>query len=117
MIKFIDVCEVWFLPESVARVDAIVGDHHCSRPSSFHKLRKLICRPGKQFNLVINEEPLDNACHRWSCIIHEIWLWSSPKGKERQLASTPLRCSASCLKYRQYVLEECESDIQYRPIP
>ncbi|GFY04678.1 uncharacterized protein TNCV_419341 [Trichonephila clavipes] len=51
--------EVWFLPESVARVAAIVGDHHChtpqhsfketldmflgySRPSSFHALPKLI---------------------------------------------------------------------------
>ncbi|GFV48004.1 hypothetical protein TNCV_4150901 [Trichonephila clavipes] len=29
MIKFIDFCEVWFLPESVARVAAIVGDHRC----------------------------------------------------------------------------------------
>ncbi|GFX29791.1 hypothetical protein TNCV_4749201 [Trichonephila clavipes] len=29
MIKVIDFCEVWFLPESVARVAAIVGDHHC----------------------------------------------------------------------------------------
>ncbi|GFU56851.1 hypothetical protein TNCV_88121 [Trichonephila clavipes] len=27
MIKFIDFCEVWFLPESVARVAAVVGDH------------------------------------------------------------------------------------------
>ncbi|GFV45717.1 uncharacterized protein TNCV_2839711 [Trichonephila clavipes] len=26
-------------------------------------------RPGKQFNLVIEEEPLDNACHVWSRII------------------------------------------------
>ncbi|GFW32502.1 uncharacterized protein TNCV_676601 [Trichonephila clavipes] len=26
-------------------------------------------RPGKQFNLVIDEEPLDNACHEWSHII------------------------------------------------
>ncbi|GFX81060.1 uncharacterized protein TNCV_1910531 [Trichonephila clavipes] len=59
MIKFIDFCEVWFLPESVARVAAIVGDHHChtprhlfketldmflgySRSSSFHTLPKLI---------------------------------------------------------------------------
>ena len=25
--------------------------------------------PGKQFNLVIDEEPLDNACHVWPCII------------------------------------------------
>ncbi|GFY02340.1 hypothetical protein TNCV_3502221 [Trichonephila clavipes] len=32
MIKFIDFCEVWFLPESVARVAAIVGDHHCHTP-------------------------------------------------------------------------------------
>ncbi|GFT12145.1 hypothetical protein TNCV_127821 [Trichonephila clavipes] len=30
MIKFIDFCEVWFLPESVARVAAIVGDPHAS---------------------------------------------------------------------------------------
>ncbi|GFV54195.1 transposable element Tcb1 transposase [Trichonephila clavipes] len=59
MIKFIDFCEVWFLPESVGRVAAIVGDHRChtprhrfketldvflgySRPSSFHMLPKLI---------------------------------------------------------------------------
>ncbi|GFW18097.1 uncharacterized protein TNCV_4006371 [Trichonephila clavipes] len=59
MIKIIDFCEVWSLPESVARVAAIVGDHHCHklrhrfketldvflgyrRPSSFHTLSKLI---------------------------------------------------------------------------
>ncbi|GFX40780.1 hypothetical protein TNCV_3760041 [Trichonephila clavipes] len=32
MIKFIDFCEVWFLPESVAKVDAIAGDHRCHTP-------------------------------------------------------------------------------------
>ncbi|GFV68778.1 hypothetical protein TNCV_694461 [Trichonephila clavipes] len=32
MIKFIDFCEVWFLPESVARVATIVGDHRCHTP-------------------------------------------------------------------------------------
>ncbi|GFU38466.1 uncharacterized protein TNCV_2434141 [Trichonephila clavipes] len=54
-----DFCEVWFLPQSVARVAAIVGDHNChtplhgfketldvflgySRPNSFHSLPKLI---------------------------------------------------------------------------
>ncbi|GFT39983.1 uncharacterized protein TNCV_2110861 [Trichonephila clavipes] len=59
MIKFIDFCGVWFLPESVARVAAIVGDHRChtprhlfketldvfwgySRPCCFHSLPKLI---------------------------------------------------------------------------
>ncbi|GFX31274.1 retrovirus-related Pol polyprotein from transposon TNT 1-94 [Trichonephila clavipes] len=55
MITFIDFCEVWFLPESVARLAAIVGDHRChtprqildvllgySRPSNFHMLPKLI---------------------------------------------------------------------------
>ncbi|GFU82285.1 uncharacterized protein TNCV_3195571 [Trichonephila clavipes] len=26
-------------------------------------------RPGKQFNLVIDEEPLDNTCHVWLRII------------------------------------------------
>ncbi|GFS70928.1 hypothetical protein TNCV_2719971 [Trichonephila clavipes] len=46
----------------------------------------------------------------------EIWLWPSPEGKEGQLTPTPRRCSAGCLKYRQCVLEECKSDIQYRPI-
>ncbi|GFY15793.1 uncharacterized protein TNCV_1284381 [Trichonephila clavipes] len=69
-----------------------------SRPSSFHMLPKLIwcsswgcnlgqplnnhgphafyrrkirraSQPGKQFNLVIDKEPLDNACHVWSRII------------------------------------------------
>ncbi|GFT10462.1 uncharacterized protein TNCV_3191211 [Trichonephila clavipes] len=34
-------------------------------------LRKIrrASRPGKQFNLMIDEEPLDNACHVWSRII------------------------------------------------
>ncbi|GFU92775.1 uncharacterized protein TNCV_3683221 [Trichonephila clavipes] len=114
MITFMDCCEVGFLPESVARVAATVGDHLChtprhsfretldvvlgySRPSSFHTLPKLFwcgswgcnlgqslsnhgphvfyrrkirraSRPGKQFNLVIDEESLDNVCHMWSCI-------------------------------------------------
>ncbi|GFU64548.1 hypothetical protein TNCV_304871 [Trichonephila clavipes] len=45
----------------------------------------------------------------------EIWLWPSPEGKEGQLAQTPRTCSTGCLKYRQCVLEECESDIQYHP--
>ncbi|GFU93232.1 uncharacterized protein TNCV_4217581 [Trichonephila clavipes] len=69
-----------------------------NRPSSFHTLSKFIwcdswrcnlgqslsnhgphvfyprkirraSRPGKQFNLVIDEEPLDNACYVWSRII------------------------------------------------
>ncbi|GFW29520.1 hypothetical protein TNCV_399551 [Trichonephila clavipes] len=31
------------------------------------------------------------------------------------MAPTPRRCCAGCLKYRQCVLEECESDIQYHP--
>ncbi|GFW44205.1 uncharacterized protein TNCV_2777871 [Trichonephila clavipes] len=112
MIKFIDFCEVWFLPESVA---TLVRDHLChtprhsfketlveflgySRPSSFHTLPKFIwfgswvcnvgqtlsnhgphvfyrrrirrvSRSGKQFNLLINKEPLDNACYVWSRII------------------------------------------------
>ncbi|UYV84490.1 hypothetical protein LAZ67_X002362 [Cordylochernes scorpioides] len=47
MIKLVDFCEVWFLPESIQRVS----------------------RPGKQFNLAIDREPLDNACHVWSLII------------------------------------------------
>ncbi|GFX30495.1 uncharacterized protein TNCV_3461461 [Trichonephila clavipes] len=82
------------------------------RPISFHTLPKLIwcgswgcnlgqwlrnhgphvfyrqkirraSRPGKQFNLVIDEEPLDNACHVWSSIILlKYGLWPSPEGKE-----------------------------------
>ncbi|GFT26704.1 hypothetical protein TNCV_3605021 [Trichonephila clavipes] len=32
MVKFKDFCEVWFLPESVARVATIVGDHRCHTP-------------------------------------------------------------------------------------
>ncbi|GFW00138.1 hypothetical protein TNCV_484341 [Trichonephila clavipes] len=30
--KFIDFCEVWFLPESVDRIATIVGDHRCHTP-------------------------------------------------------------------------------------
>ncbi|GFV54877.1 hypothetical protein TNCV_1514391 [Trichonephila clavipes] len=47
----------------------------------------------------------------------EIWLLPSPEYKEGQQALTPRRCSAGCLKYRQCILEECESDIQHRLIP
>ncbi|GFT27200.1 uncharacterized protein TNCV_40421 [Trichonephila clavipes] len=85
-------CRQRFLTETLG---AFLG---YSRPSSFHTLPKLIwcgswgcnlgqslsnhvphvfyrrkirraIRPGKQLNLVNNEEPLDNACHVWSCII------------------------------------------------
>ncbi|GFU01044.1 hypothetical protein TNCV_1816591 [Trichonephila clavipes] len=41
----------------------------------------------------------------------ELWLCPSPEGKERQLAPTPRRCSACCLKYQQCVPEERESPI------
>ncbi|GFU76788.1 integrase catalytic domain-containing protein [Trichonephila clavipes] len=34
MIKFIDFCKEWFLPESVARVAGIVGDHRCHTPQN-----------------------------------------------------------------------------------
>ncbi|GFW94791.1 uncharacterized protein TNCV_4248311 [Trichonephila clavipes] len=39
-------------------------------PHVFYR-RKIwrVSRPGKQFNLVIDEEPLDIACHVWSRII------------------------------------------------
>ncbi|GFT70191.1 uncharacterized protein TNCV_3456521 [Trichonephila clavipes] len=113
MIKFIDFCEVWFLPESVP---AIVGCHSLLPNASTLIRRDFGCalgvqqtkqlphvakvdlvwqlgcnlgqslsnhgphvfcrrkfrresRPGKQFNLVIDEEPLVNACHVWSRII------------------------------------------------
>ncbi|GFV68349.1 hypothetical protein TNCV_576011 [Trichonephila clavipes] len=71
-------------------------------------------RSDKQFNLVIDEEPLNNAGHLWSCII---LLKYGSEGKEGQLAPPAWRCSVGCLKYRQCVLEECESDIKYRTIP
>ncbi|GFS56239.1 hypothetical protein TNCV_2769161 [Trichonephila clavipes] len=68
--------------------------------------------------MVIDEEPLKNACHIWSRIILlKYGCGQVHEGKEGQLAPTPRICSAGCLKYRQCVLEECESDIQYRPIP
>ncbi|GFX43918.1 hypothetical protein TNCV_4111971 [Trichonephila clavipes] len=75
MIKFIDFCEVWFLPESVTR-EAVVAHY-----------------------------PV------------EICLLPSPECKEGQLAPTSRRCNAGRLKYQQFVLEECESDIQYHPTP
>ncbi|GFV13738.1 uncharacterized protein TNCV_2500721 [Trichonephila clavipes] len=37
MIKFIDFFEVWFLPESVARVAAIIGDHRLHTPQHWSK--------------------------------------------------------------------------------
>ncbi|GFX00805.1 uncharacterized protein TNCV_4577721 [Trichonephila clavipes] len=74
LIKFIDFCEVWFLPESVARVAAIVGDQRChtprhgfiealdaylgySRQSSFHTLPKLIWCGSWGCNLAIIQKP------------------------------------------------------------
>ncbi|GFV48981.1 hypothetical protein TNCV_2164711 [Trichonephila clavipes] len=74
-------------------------------------------RPGKQFNLVIDEEPLDNVCQVWSCIMllkygcgqalkvskdillssYHWWLrrlWFCVKGRSRngRLADRPLCC-------------------------
>ncbi|GFX79083.1 uncharacterized protein TNCV_3913681 [Trichonephila clavipes] len=112
MIKVIDFCEVWFQPESVVRVAAIVGDHHChtprhgfketmdaflgfSRSSSFHALQTLICRPGKQFNLVIDEEPLDNACHVRSRII--LLKYGCGQALKDQCGGAKRCCSASSL--------------------
>ncbi|GFW01691.1 uncharacterized protein TNCV_4086061 [Trichonephila clavipes] len=35
-------------------------------PHAFYRQKiRRASRPGKQFNLVIDEEPLDNACHVW----------------------------------------------------
>ncbi|GFV00122.1 uncharacterized protein TNCV_4057931 [Trichonephila clavipes] len=80
MIKFIDFYEVWFPP---ARISSR-GSHHCWRSPLPHasaliqrefgcvlgvQQTKQLPHVGKQFNLVIDEEPLDNACHVWSCII------------------------------------------------
>ncbi|GFT13206.1 uncharacterized protein TNCV_4076661 [Trichonephila clavipes] len=132
MIKFIDFCEMWFLPESEARVAIIVRDYRChtprhrfketldaflacSRPISCHTSPKLIWEAiqcgdrrrtfGQCVARVVAHYP------------DEICLWPSPGRKEGQLAQKPRRSSAGCLKYRQCVLEECESDIQYRLIP
>ncbi|GFX79630.1 uncharacterized protein TNCV_826181 [Trichonephila clavipes] len=90
MIKFIDFCEVWFLPDLVARIAAIVGDPRCHTPRHSFK------------------ETLD-VFFRYSrpSSVHTL-----PK-----LIPTLRRCSTGCLKYRQSLKEECESDIQYRPIP
>ncbi|GFX60586.1 uncharacterized protein TNCV_3061591 [Trichonephila clavipes] len=82
MIKFIDFCEVWFLPESVARVAAIVGDHRChtsrhllkdildvflryNRPSSFHTLPKVTC------------------CGRWGCNLGQLLFSIGERSGER----------------------------------
>ncbi|GFV50672.1 uncharacterized protein TNCV_2213351 [Trichonephila clavipes] len=59
----------------VAKVDLVwqLGSaqslsHH--EPHVFYRRKiRRVSRPGKQFNLVIDEEPLDNACHVWSRII------------------------------------------------
>ncbi|GFX88339.1 hypothetical protein TNCV_1705601 [Trichonephila clavipes] len=64
-------------------------------------------RPGIQFYLVIEEEPLDNAN----------MAVAKSEGQEGQLVPAPRRCSAGCFKYHQCVLEKCERDIQYHPIP
>ncbi|GFT10827.1 hypothetical protein TNCV_1944601 [Trichonephila clavipes] len=48
MIKFIDFCEVWFLPELVARVVAIVGDHRSTQQVSALIQRDFGCVLGVQ---------------------------------------------------------------------
>ncbi|GFU30168.1 uncharacterized protein TNCV_3625041 [Trichonephila clavipes] len=48
-----------------------LGQYLCNHGLHVFLRRKIqgVSRPGKQFNLVIDEEPLDNACHVWSRII------------------------------------------------
>ncbi|GFS62050.1 uncharacterized protein TNCV_2593111 [Trichonephila clavipes] len=89
MIKFIDFCEVWFSPRmsgnpgvgdhtvtfgiDLRDVGCVLGVQQTKQLPHVAKvdLRKIriVSRPGKQFNLVIDEEPFNNACHVWSCII------------------------------------------------
>ncbi|GFY12823.1 uncharacterized protein TNCV_4284811 [Trichonephila clavipes] len=115
------------LPQ-VAKVDLVwqLGGCNLGQSLSNHgphvfyrrKIRRA-SRLGNQFNLVIDEEHLDNACHVWSRII--LLKYGCGQAlkvrKDNCVVPTPRRCSAGCLKYRQCVLEECESDIQYRAIP
>ncbi|GFV92467.1 uncharacterized protein TNCV_3950771 [Trichonephila clavipes] len=136
------------LPYASALIQRDFGCVLGSRPSSFHTLPKLIwcgcwgcnqgqslsnhgprvfyrrkirraSRPGKQFNLVIDEEPLDNACHVWLRIILLKYGCGEALKVRKDNCLQHLGDVARCffLKYRQCVLEECESDIQYRPIP
>ncbi|GFV85096.1 uncharacterized protein TNCV_4171491 [Trichonephila clavipes] len=73
--------------------------------------------PGKQFKLVIDEEPFDNACHVWSRIILlKYGCGQALKLSKDNCLQPPQRCSSGCLKYRQCELEECENYIQYRAI-
>ncbi|GFV40869.1 hypothetical protein TNCV_1637531 [Trichonephila clavipes] len=53
MIKFIDFCEVWSLPESIARVAIIVGDPHCHTLGIDSK-RLWMCSWAKQLPHVAN---------------------------------------------------------------
>ncbi|GFT18673.1 hypothetical protein TNCV_2276801 [Trichonephila clavipes] len=48
MIKFIDFCEVWFPPESVARIAAVVGDHRSLPHASALIQRHFGCVLGEQ---------------------------------------------------------------------
>ncbi|GFW74322.1 uncharacterized protein TNCV_3438751 [Trichonephila clavipes] len=64
-------------PPQFAKVD-LCGSWRCNLGQSLsnygahvfyrRKIRRAN-RPGKQFNLVVNEEPLEKACHLWSRII------------------------------------------------
>ncbi|GFW24126.1 hypothetical protein TNCV_4951701 [Trichonephila clavipes] len=48
-------------------------------------------QPGKQFNLVIDEEPLDNACHVWSRIIlSKYGSWLTWHGLEPSAIEDPM---------------------------
>ncbi|GFV14071.1 uncharacterized protein TNCV_525471 [Trichonephila clavipes] len=57
----------------VAKVDLVCNlgqslSNHGPHIFYRRKIRR-VSRPGKQFNLVMDEEALDNACHVWSRII------------------------------------------------
>ncbi|GFV01445.1 uncharacterized protein TNCV_2960391 [Trichonephila clavipes] len=54
---------------ALAERDIYIGQWHLRDRSRIVALASKVIRPGKQFNLVIDEEPLDNECHVWSCII------------------------------------------------
>ncbi|GFX97913.1 hypothetical protein TNCV_4905641 [Trichonephila clavipes] len=138
MIKFIDFCEVQFLPESVTRVADISGDHCCPYASALIQRDFGCVLRVQQTNQLPHDAKVDlvlqpareaikssdrrrtfgqSVPHVVAHYPVKICLWPSAEGKEGQLAPTSRRCSTGSLKGRQCVLEKCQSGIQYCHIP
>ncbi|GFS52198.1 hypothetical protein TNCV_4849511 [Trichonephila clavipes] len=72
MVKFTDYCEVWFQPESVARVAANVGDYRSATRLGIDSNTFWMCSLGKEGQLAPATRRCSTGCLKYrKCVLEE----------------------------------------------